>query len=361
MSVRRFTVSAGTGAYDVIFVDRVKNIIFEIGELKDLLIIIDKNVKRLYKNQLTKLLDKVQYLEIEAVEESKTLKGITKVFEFYQKNKVIKQTKIVAIGGGIIQDIVTFTSHVYYRGIKWYLVPTTLLSMGDSCIGSKCGINYNDHKNQLGVYHAPSKVLPCVEFLNTLEDRHIRSGYGEVFRLFLTGEKTDFNKLIQTMDTDGLRNTDTEEFVYRALLVKKGYIEEDEYETGRRKALNFGHSFGHAVESVTNFEVPHGIGVAWGIDAVSFISYKRGLISLEKYQELNAIIKKHFSMKVSKPLETLKLMESLNRDKKFENGKLTFVLFEDQGKLPFVPISLDEDFEVLLNEYLKQQSVLYWD
>ena len=255
-------IKAGQGDYAVEFLDDLRQIVEHIAALPNAVIVVDRNVATLYATVLQPAFQGKPTLVIDATEEEKSLLGVTRVLNFFQASNCVKSNLVVAIGGGITQDIVAFAAHMYYRGLKWVFVPTTLLAMADSCIGAKCGVNLNEYKNQLGVFYAPSRVLVCTKFLETLTEADVRSGYGEIFKLSLTGSTEFHNAYMAHVDRNGFSRSSIEWMIYNSLCVKKEIIEQDEYEIDLRRILNYGHTFGHALEAITHYAVPHGQAVS---------------------------------------------------------------------------------------------------
>jgi len=180
-------IKSGQGDYTVNFINDLTLLVEDILKLSRSIVVIDRNVSRLYP-KLVRPLKKIHYvIEIDATEGEKSLVGVSKVLTFMQKLFITKNNQIIAIGGGIIEDISAFVAHIYNRGMRWIYVPTTLLSMCDSCIGAKVGINFNDNKNQIGFFHSPTNVILYTGFIETLKDGDIISGYGEILKLSLTG------------------------------------------------------------------------------------------------------------------------------------------------------------------------------
>lgn len=360
VSSRKLIIRSGQGDYEANFYDSLQGIVETLCRIPQTVVLVDANVADLYRDQLRPLLKTVPVLAISATEEEKTIVGVSRVLDFLQSNGATKQTVAIAIGGGIIEDMVTFSSHVYYRGIKWVYVPTTLLSMCDSCIGAKCGINHNAFKNQLGVFHAPGRVLINTCFLETLSDVDVQSGYGEIVKLLLTGSRGQYESFCETIDHAGFRNSETAEFIAQSLIVKKGIIEKDEYEQDMRRILNYGHTFGHSLESITHHEVSHGIAVAWGIDIVNFIAFRRGLLRDQDYKNIHRFLQRHFRFRIKAPVTARDLVEGVKRDKKMMDGKICLVLLAEPGELRLIPTSLDEQLIADVELYLRDQSVIYW-
>lgn len=347
-----FTIRSRDGDYSVEFLDRVE----ELPKIEDAVYVIDARLMEgipyakwmIQRSGLP--MQQYPYLQVLHVDErTKTLDGVEGVLNFLSANKANKRTTLVGIGGGIVQDLVAFTAHVYLRGIPYHLVPTTLLAQADSCIGAKAGINLGGYKNQLGCFYAPKKVYVVREFLDTLSDRDIASGYGEILKLSLTDPEPWFNTLrgVQNLRQEAL------DMVIRSLITKRSIIEEDEHETkGRRVLLNYGHTFGHALEAVTNNAVPHGLAVAWGIDCANFIS-DVGPHSIREF--IDAHLRPHFPPFVVGGYHIVtgkQIVEAMKRDKKASGDSVNLVLMERPGVLKVVPTKLDERLETRVQEYV---------
>jgi 3-dehydroquinate synthase len=353
--MKQLIIKSGQGNYEVEFQEDISSLIALLKATPKAVVIVDQNVAKLYPEQLSGLTGSLPTLAVPATEDEKTLDGgVTKALTFLQQNDCNKQSIIIAIGGGIIQDIVAFAAHVYYRGLKWYFVPTTLLSMADSCIGAKSSINFNGFKNQLGSFHSPSRVFICEKFVHTLSDDDVRSGYGEIFKLFLIGSRELFTRLKEVLERDGFRNRSLSDFIYESLRVKQGVIEVDEYETGLRRILNYGHTFGHALEGLTHYEIAHGLAVVWGLDLVNWISHRAGLLSREDFNEIHDFAARHFSKRLSRKVTSAELIQATRRDKKVADGKISLALLERPGAMKIVPTSYDAALEGAVAEYLDQ-------
>ncbi len=351
------TIKSAQGDYCVEFLPDVPAVAEAVRGIARAVLIVDRAVAELYRDELAPALDQLPVLLLDATEDEKTLAGVLKVTTWLQEQGCTKQSAPVAIGGGIIQDIVSFSAHVYYRGLRWAYVPTTLLSMSDSCIGAKCCINLNTFKNQLGAFHAPARVLLCPRFTDTLTDADVASGYGEILKLSLTGSGEHFRRLRASVRRGGLRNADLARLTWDSLAVKKSVIEVDEYETGLRRILNYGHTFGHALEGLTRHAIPHGLAVAWGMDLVNFLAVRRGMLSEVDYRAVHDFITAHLPFHLPQPLKAADLIRYAKRDKKVADGHVQLILAEKPGRLHVVKTPFDARLEDQITEYVSGPNV----
>lgn len=312
--------------YEVTFVDSLETIIKEIQQ-PNTITFIDFNIVTLYPK-----LNLDNVISIKATEEVKTLEYADKIFSKLAELKANVKTKMVVIGGGILQDICGFCASTYCRGIEYILVPTTLLAQADSCIGGKTSINFQNKKNMIGTFYPPSKILIYSKFTNTLSELDYISGLGEIYKFHILQNKiNDFNP-------DG----DIDPMIYDGLNYKVKILLKDEFDRGERKFLNFGHTFGHALESVSNNKIPHGIAVTIGcMIAASISEYISS--NVENY---DTIMIKGFSLLKRSGMEFKKewfdfnkLLAIIKSDKK-STGQLTMVLIDSN---PFLKDIKDLD------------------
>lgn len=201
-----------------------------------------------------------------ADESIKTLHGVESLSLQLREHGVGRQSRMLAIGGGTIQDVATLTSSLYMRGIEWVYAPTTLMAMGDSCIGGKSAINAGGFKNLLGNFNPPNAVAIDPRFALSQSIPAQMCGVAEAVKICYAGGEEPFNRFVSAIDWDAPLDAETiAEMVRQSLLAKKEIVEEDEFDTGRRQLLNFGHTFGHALESASSMQLPHGLAVALGI------------------------------------------------------------------------------------------------
>lgn len=340
--------------YSVEFVEDFSDKLHEFHD--NTVYIIDANVYKLYNNRFAQLDEKKIYL-MEAVEHKKNMDTVMEIISFMQKTGVQKNWKVVCFGGGITQDVTTIASNLYLRNIDWYFFPTTLLSMCDSCIGGKCGINFGDFKNQIGVFYPPKKIFIDTGFIDTLTDDDYINGWGELLKFSLTTDEK-FYYDIENKETF-IPCDNIAEYIHKGLLIKKMIIEEDEFESDLRRILNYGHTFGHALEAYTNNAVPHGKGVIWGIDAVNYISVKHGLISEDVYFRIKALIKRAFIKEEIKISDPEKLFNIIRTDKKVKGKILSFALLDKISHLVVYPIEINQKLEKMFEDYINETHEYY--
>lgn len=318
--------------------------------------VIDRKVYELYKDSMKGVsLDNIYF--VDALEEYKNMDTIMEIVEFWKERKVHKNWKVVCIGGGIVQDVTTFASNIYLRNIDWYFFPTTLLSMCDSCIGGKCGINLGPYKNQLGVFYPPKKIYISTEFLRTLTDDDYINGWGELLKFSLTEDVAFYERLEKEEQYVPCEKID--EYIYMGLQVKKHIIEQDEFDSDLRRVLNYGHTFGHALEAYTHNQIPHGKGVIWGIDVVNYIAYEEKMISKDDYMRVKRLICEHFlkdEVVIENPEE---LFQILFTDKKVKDNTVFLAIPERLGSLMIYPMQLDGKLLELFKLYLEETHAYY--
>jgi 3-dehydroquinate synthase len=310
--------------YRVLFINNISEIV-NVTNDTNTITIIDSTVNEMYP-----ILQNKNNIILNSNEDNKTIEGVYSLIKIISDLNVNINTKLVVIGGGILQDLVGFCASIYCRGISYTLVPTTLLSQTDSCIGGKTSINLLNKKNIIGTFYPPKDILIYSGFLKTLNNVEYISGLGEIYKFHILQNKINiFNDKneISSMIIDSLK-------------YKTKILELDEFDKKERKFLNYGHTFGHALESVSKNKIPHGIAVIIGCMISTQITKNLGY-SVENYDE---IIKSGKSL-LKKSLITLEpnwfnfsnLMFIVKSYKK-STGKLTMVLVD---KNPFL-INIDD-------------------
>lgn len=319
--------------------------------------LIDENVARLYAEQLRSILEHQNTVVIDATEENKSIERVIPIFERLVANSVRRDHTLIAIGGGIIQDITCFIASTLLRGMAWKFVPTTLLAQADSCIGSKSSINLGKTKNIIGTFNPPNEIFVCTDFFDTLEDKDIRSGIGEILKVHAIDSAAAFDRLAADYDALHSDRKVLLAYIRQALLIKQRFIEVDEFDRGVRNIFNYGHSFGHAIEAATDFGVPHGIAVTMGMDMANRIAVLRGLLSGHDYLRMHPVLRKNYVpfAKTDIPLDDM--LSALMKDKKNTSSKLVLIFpVGEDATIQRVEVAPDEIFRSQCQQFISEMS-----
>lgn len=320
--------------YEVNFVDNLDTLHF-LARQKETFFVFDAKVYALYKNALPVLSADKLYL-VDAVETKKNIDTVLEICEKMTAMAAKRNTHLVSVGGGIVQDITGFVANCLYRGIRWTFYPSTLLAACDSCIGGKSSLNYKGFKNLLGSFYPPDEILIYADFFRTLTDRDYCSGLGEVVKFNVIAGKDGLEKIER--DIDDILQHDYKklsEYVHSSLAFKKRFIEEDEFDKGIRILLNFAHTFGHALESISDYAVPHGSAVAIGMMIANDISVQRSLLRVDYAERIKKICGKiltNVDIK-SEWLNFDNYIAAIRKDKKQTDNSINAVLIRDNLEL----------------------------
>lgn len=355
--------AGGVPAYKIHIEDTFENLPEYLAEFsmneRKVCIITDDNVAPLYleevKLQLEKAAKQVFAFVIPAGEQNKTLDTVKNIYEFLIQNKMERKDYLVALGGGVVGDITGFAAATYLRGISFIQVPTTLLSQVDSSIGGKTGVDFDSYKNMVGAFHQPSMVLINVNTLQTLPGEQLASGMGEVLKHGLIQDENYYEWIINHMDGILARKPVVlAKTVLGSVEIKGKVVEKDPNEKGLRAILNFGHTLGHAIEKLENFQMLHGECVALGMICASYISWKRGYISEEEFFEIRDM-QVGFSLPITYEGAGAEDILAVSRsDKKMENGTIKFILLKELGKAEIFRDVTEKEMKEAL-EFLKGQ------
>ena len=343
-------VSSSRRDYSVSFSASIPEL--ESGLVDNSFLLIDSKVDFLYPHLSRKFEDRV--FVIEATEENKSLPFCEKVISFLVDNGMKRNYKLVAIGGGIVQDITGFVSSILFRGVEWVFFPTTLLAQADSCIGSKTSINFMEVKNLVGTFYPPSKIFCCTDFLNTLENREIKSGIGEILHYYLYEDSLKTGDIVENYSLLFEDKSRLLPHIAESLSIKRIMVERDEFDTNERRVFNYGHTFGHAIEVISNYAVPHGQAVTLGMDLANYVSHKIGLIDWEKYLSLRKILEKNMpQFKLTE--DSLDLyMNTLSKDKKNISNSIVCILAHDIGDVRVHTLNDKVKLKATILEYIQE-------
>lgn len=332
---KQLSVSISPDKTYPIFID--SDLIEELGKkVSDytkgkVLVVINDKVNKLYGKKLI-INNSIKYI-LQDGENQKNFKNYKKILDFALKNKLERQDTIVAIGGGVVGDIAGFVAATYLRGIDYIQVPTTLLACVDSSVGGKVAINTAFGKNLVGAFYQPKAVFCNLNFLNTLDKRQFKTGLAEVLKYgFICKscieDSNFYDYLVENSDKILERNEESiAEIIEISLQLKAAVVNKDEKEQGLRKILNFGHTYGHAVEKITNYKkYTHGEAVVFGMIYAFDLAFKNGLISNDYHNESIELINKYLIIKKIPSFNKNKISEIMNSDKKVKDGKIQFIL-----------------------------------
>lgn len=320
----------------------------ELALISPRALVIDNNVWVHYESIFTKFFKKEEIIIIEATEVNKTVEYALRLCDSVMHTNARKNMTIISIGGGIVQDVTGFLASILYRGVNWIYIPTTLLAQSDSCMGSKTSLNYKSFKNLLGTFYPPNKIHLNVAFTRTLTKMDFYSGIGEIVKLHLMGGQNNINLIsnkIKELDIQRENDKFLTELVKNSLSIKYSYIKDDEFDTGRRNLLNYGHCFGHAIEVSSKYAIPHGTAVVVGMIFANIIAVKRELLSPAiENTILNNILLNSFNYQFTIDLfDKETILSALKMDKKRVGNGLPLIIIQTNLELTKLIDMTDEE------------------
>ena len=333
----KLTVDLKENSYDIII---KRHSLEHLDEYLDpsrrVLIISDDGIPNDYIQIVSKQFPNGNSLTFSKGEENKNLNTYSKIISTLSTLRFTRKDMIIALGGGLTSDLAGFVASSYMRGIDFVIIPTTLLSQVDASIGGKVGINFNGIKNLVGAFYQPKKVIIDSETLKTLDERLLHEGLVEAIKMAATSDKELFSLIEKSENLE----KDIDEIIYRSLLIKKGVVEKDEKESSLRQVLNFGHTVGHAMESLSQGEFFHGECVGMGM---LYFSYGEARQRIEKLLDKYNLPKGH-SFSVDD------LMNMISHDKKSANNNIIVVKVRNIGEFSLEKMSFEDIKEEIKNE-----------
>lgn len=312
-------------------------------------IVIDKNVFDLYKDKLG--IDENKIILIYAQEEKKTPEEALKICEQLMLKNIKRQDTIVAIGGGITQDLVTYAASVLFRGIDWIWLPTTLLAQADSCIGGKSSLNYKSWKNIIGNFYPPSKIIVQDDFLATLSEVDIRSGIGEILKVHLLSGQESALLIIKNMAIYKHDKSILSEMIFNSLFLKNNILEIDPLDQGIRLKMNYGHSFGHALEAATKFAMTHGIAVTIGLDIANYVALTMQHITEDEFNTVHKLLMDNLLDSDFVEFKFIDFINALEKDKKNDDKNYNLIIPVGFGEVELTPLLMNTKTNNLLESY----------
>jgi len=341
--------------YTVSFPDNA-DFIGGLASKRDSIFVIDSNVWSHHGNGCLKSIAKSDIVVFPVSEDSKNLASVEELYDRFMDRAAKKNMTLISIGGGILQDITGFAATTLYRGINWIFLPTTLLAQADSCIGSKTSLNYKRFKNIVGTFYPPSEVHIYAPFLTTLEEVDFFSGLGEVVKLHIMGGEKTTQELIELLPRIIKRDTQALMTVVRnSLGIKQSYMEGDEFDIGKRNLLNFGHCFGHALETVSRYEIPHGQAVVIGMVFANIAARNRGLLSekTSDYLMQRLLVNSIATRGTPSDYAFAPILDAMKKDKKRIGQGLVVVMMKDDYSFEKVTDFSEQELQAALEELKK--------
>jgi len=305
---------------------------FNANSVSKTFVIVDENTKE----HCLPLLDfeempDYDLIQIESGELHKNIKTCSDIWDRLISKDADRKALVINLGGGVIGDMGGFCAATYKRGIRFIQIPTTLLSQVDASVGGKLGIDFNEVKNSIGMFQNPQAVVINPIFLETLSYRELRSGFAEVIKHALIQDERQWDKLKVISD---LKQIDWKDWITQSVLIKKNIVEEDPFEYGVRKKLNFGHTIGHAIESYyldTEEQLLHGEAIAWGMAAESYLSIEKSQLQKDKFEEIFKYLNAVYDIRPIPESAFSELQKVMRNDKKNSFGKINFTTLKSPG------------------------------
>jgi 3-dehydroquinate synthase len=297
----------------------------------------------------------IEIVEFESGEINKNIETCIEIWKVLTELGADRKTLIINLGGGVVTDLGGFVASTFKRGVDFIHIPTTLLSMVDASVGGKNGVDLGNLKNQIGVINVPKMVLIDTQYLETLSQSEMRSGLAEMLKHGLIYDAAYWEKFL---DLKAIDFADLDELIYRSVEIKNEIVMQDPTEKHIRKALNFGHTLGHAIESYfleneNKKTLLHGEAIAIGMILESYISLHKNLLTKEEYSQIKSAIKSIYDDVIIEENDIEPILELLIHDKKNEYGLIQFALIEGIGK---IKINQSVENELILQSFQDYKS-----
>ncbi len=323
---------------------------------KDVLVVTNTTVAGLYLQTVLASLAgrRAAHCVLPDGEQYKTLQALGVVIDALVEGRLHRDATVLALGGGVVGDIAGFAAACYQRGIDYVQLPTTLLAQVDSSVGGKTGVNHPGGKNLIGAFHQPRAVLADMDALTTLPDRELRAGLAEVVKYGCVWDAVLFDWLELNIDSLTGRDAAALEYaVERSCSIKATVVGRDERESDLRAILNFGHTFGHALEAATHYETYlHGEAVALGMVMAADLSHRLGLIDGDTQERIRALLERAGLPTVPPRIGAARAMELMQMDKKVLAGNLRLVLLERLGRAVVTASQAPDALAATLTEHV---------
>jgi len=316
--MKKIHVPLGNNSYDILIENNILTKVNEfVDSSREIVIISDDNIPKKYINLIGPLLDNPKVILVPHGEQSKSMETAYSLINSLIDYKVTRSSLLIALGGGVIGDLVGFVASVYLRGVDFIQIPTTLLSQIDSSVGGKVGINAENMKNAIGSFKQPKMVIIDPLTLNTLDKRQISSGIAEMIKYGLIASKPLFKDLLLKNIFD-----DIKQYIYECVNIKKDIVVVDEYDYGIRQLLNYGHTIGHAIEQYSNYDLLHGEAISIGMAKMAK--------NTSFYPQLEEILTK-YNLPINFEYDKDSIYNLITTDKKASGNHLNIIVVEEVG------------------------------
>jgi 3-dehydroquinate synthase len=322
-----------------------------------LFVLTDENTSRLCLPRLEAIpeIRTAKKFQIPAGDEHKNLQNLAAVWEFLSQNGANRKSLLINLGGGMPTDLGGFAASTFKRGIRFINIPTTLLGAVDAAVGGKTGINFNGLKNEIGTFAPAIAVLIDSNFFRTLDTVHLRSGYAEMLKhaLLLRNAASTVNDIL-SFDFENVDYLKLNDWLFESVLIKEKIVEQDPTEQGIRKALNLGHTFGHAFESLSHEltrPVPHGYAVAWGLVCELYLSFIKLGFNKDTLSKVARFVKENYGIFPFTCSQYERLFELMQHDKKNESATINFTLLKAVGEIEINQTADKKEIEEALDFY----------
>ena len=340
---KTITINLDRNSYDIHigenFANEIPNIISPFVKRNKIFIICDESLGSIIlpeiKNSFTEAGFEVFVSFVQSVENSKSFESLELTISELLDNGIERNDTLIAIGGGVIGDLAGFISSIIYRGINFIQLPTTLLAQVDSSVGGKTAINVKQGKNLIGSFYQPKAVITDVSFLSSLSEREIKCGLSEIIKYGVIGDRDFFNWLKDNVDNLTKLNQDCLIYaIEKSCSMKANIVQKDEKEEGDRALLNFGHTFGHALETLSKYRknITHGEAISIGMAIEAKISLNKNLINKNDYERIISHLIKVKLPYATEMTKRKKIYEIISLDKKNSNNKINLILLKGIGK-----------------------------
>ncbi len=313
------------------------NLFLENRKIDRLFLLTDENTEKyclpVFKKKLDKNNIEIISIRIKSGEQNKNIKTCESIWKFLLEKQSERKDILINLGGGVICDLGGFAASAFKRGISFVNVPTSLLAQVDAAVGGKVGVNFYQLKNQIGFFANPELVLFDDDYLKTLPEIQLLSGFAEIIKHALIADAAHWKEI---RDLQNFAEVEFFPFIKKSVQIKTGIVNRDPFEFGERKILNFGHTIGHALETFyqQQNEKPllHGEAVAFGMICESYISSKLTGLPENEFKEITKFLKSHYGIFKNWGNAVDKIIEIMKHDKKNRDGKINFTLLSEIGK-----------------------------